>query len=276
MTIVTGMNLFEFEDYKTYVRERIENMPKKGRGEFRRIAEVLGVSSTIVSHVFKGDRHLTSDQALQLSIHLGLNPLETRFFLTLVSMERAATHQLKDYYREELKTLAEQSKAIKNRLRKEIDVISEEFEAQYFSDWKYVAFHLMTALPGYNNIDAISEYFQLPRDQVQQIVTKLINNRLLVEEDGELSTGPINAHLDASKSQLINAHRRNWRLKSLEKINRPASTDTFYSFLTTITPEVQEKIRGELLEVIARINKLGVESDVEELHCMNIDWFQVR
>lgn len=270
------MDLFEYTDYKAYVRDRIQNMPKKGRGEFRKISQVLGVSSTIVSHIFKGDRHLTTDHGLLLSNHLGLNDLETRYFLLLLNMERAASHQLKTYYQKEILALQEQSKSIKNNFVTKLDTLSEEFEALYFSDWKFGAFHLLTAIPGHNTIDAIADYFQFPRDLVQQVVSKLIQNGLLVDDAGKLTIGPFNAYLDPNKSQVINGYRRNWRLKSLEKINHPKESDVFFSSVHAIDSNAQEKVRTLLTECLGEINRLCQEAKAEELHCINVDWFQLK
>ena len=90
------MIIFEFDDYKNFVNTRIIALPRKGRGEYQKIAEYLRVHATLISQIFKGPRELTLEQACELSTYLSLNALETDYFITLVEFRRAGSLKLKE------------------------------------------------------------------------------------------------------------------------------------------------------------------------------------
>ena len=75
------MNLFETDDYKQFVMFRVKAMPKKGRGQLLKMARHLKMHSTMVSHIFRGEKHLTPEQAFRLCEFLGLTEIEQKFFL---------------------------------------------------------------------------------------------------------------------------------------------------------------------------------------------------
>ncbi len=56
------MSVFQFDNYKKYIRYRIESMASRGRGQYTKIANYLGVSPTIVTQVLTGDREFTPEQ----------------------------------------------------------------------------------------------------------------------------------------------------------------------------------------------------------------------
>src|SRR5476649_2027297 len=90
------MRVFDFIDYKAFLRTRVESMPKHGRGQYQKIASHLNVHSTMISQVFGGDKNLSLEQACSLCEFLGLGDLETEFFVALVSRERAGSKSLKN------------------------------------------------------------------------------------------------------------------------------------------------------------------------------------
>ncbi|MBL7542612.1 MAG: hypothetical protein JNL11_02295 [Bdellovibrionaceae bacterium] len=71
------MNLFETLDYKSWVNERIQTLPKGGRGQYKQMSDHMGVNPTIVTQVFNGDRELTPEQASP--VLSGVGPFEVKF-----------------------------------------------------------------------------------------------------------------------------------------------------------------------------------------------------
>lgn len=265
------MNIFEYSDYKLFVRERVQAMPGRGRGQFRQMALKLGVNSTVVSQVFKGARDLSPEQALKLAGFLGLGPLETKYFVNLILIARAGSKDLQDYFRSDLKKLKAESANIKTRVVEHQEV-SDEAKALFYSNWYYSGIRNLSAIPGYDHIDPISEYFGLSRALVKQVVDFLLQAGLITEVNGKLKPGTLSTHLDA-KSPLINGHRRNWRMKALEKLDEVQEPHLFYSSPMSLSKEDKFKIREELVATISKISKRVEKSPEEELACLNIDWF---
>ncbi|MCB0362892.1 MAG: TIGR02147 family protein, partial [Bdellovibrionales bacterium] len=104
------MDVFEFKDYKEFINRTIEAMPKKGYGTYRKIAHHLSINSVMVSQIFKGDRHLTSEQAHRISEFFGLNELATDYFILLVQIQRAGTHTYKSRLEKKLEELRAKSR----------------------------------------------------------------------------------------------------------------------------------------------------------------------
>ncbi len=265
------MEIFKFTDYKKYVLERIVNMPKKGRGHLREISLHLEVNSTVVSQIFKGSRDLTLDQALKFSKFWGMSELESKYFITLVSKERAAGHELKGYYDEELKKIAAEFTDTKNRIREGYAELDDSEKALYYSDWAYVGVRALSSIPKYKNLDAIAEYFDMPRAKVNQILDFLLKTNLCKKENGELQVGTSFTHL-SQDSPFVNIHRRNWRLKAIEHLGKKKE-GLYYSSAVSLSQSDKKWIHEKLLDTISQVSKRVGPSEEEELACLNIDWF---
>ncbi|MBY0316972.1 MAG: TIGR02147 family protein [Bdellovibrionales bacterium] len=265
------MAIFNFTNYKQFVREKVSLMPHRGRGQFRQMALHLGVNSTAISQIFKGSRHLTPEQGLRIAQFLGLSDLETRYFVNMIHKDRAGTHDLRDFYLKEEKKLLAEGKNIKSRII-EHNEISDENKAIFYSNWYYSGLRMLSALPTHNTPEEMADYFGLNRALVNKVITFLVDNGLCVEKDGKISVGPRTTYLD-SNSPLINNHRRNWRLKALEKIQQPHDDDLFYSSPMSMSEKDKEALREELVALIAKFLKRIQKSPEEKLVCFNIDWF---
>lgn len=246
-------------------------MPHRGRGQFRQMALHLGVNSTVISQIFKGDRHLSPEHGIKIAQYLGLSDLETRFFLNLIYKERAGTKELRDHYLQQEKKLLAEAKNIKSRIIEHKE-ITDEHKAIFYSNWYYSGLRMLSAIPGKHNVDEMAEYFGLNRALVQKAVAFLVQTGLCIEKDGKIFVGPQSTHLEA-QSPLINNHRRNWRMKGLEKINHSNDDDLFYSGPMSLSEADKAILREELVALIAKILKRVQKSPEEKLVCLNIDWF---
>ena len=70
-------------DFRPYLRAWAR---AKGRGEFRKISMALKMHTTLVRQVLNGRKCLTEEQASRLCGYMGLNSLETDYFLKLVQI----------------------------------------------------------------------------------------------------------------------------------------------------------------------------------------------
>ena len=92
------LSLFSFSDYKAFIRTWIEQLPKQGRGEFARISRVTGIHKTTLSQIIKGSKDLSLEQAIKVTRHLGLNRIETEYFILLVDRARAGSEELRRHF----------------------------------------------------------------------------------------------------------------------------------------------------------------------------------
>lgn len=104
--------IFEYLDYKIWVKDRIARMPKKGRGQFTALAKHLNTSTANITLIFKGTRNLTLEQAALLSDYFELSKSERRYLILLVNFYRSKSHFHRTLLEEEMSDLRKQESPI--------------------------------------------------------------------------------------------------------------------------------------------------------------------
>ena len=267
------MDLFHTDSYKKWVIHKIESLPNKGRGQYRRIAERLRTNSTIIHQVFKGERDLTPEQALLLSEYFSLSQTEQRFFLLLVNYSRAASAKYQAVLKEEILEARRASAEIKNRVAKGFR-LTEEAKAVIYSNWYYLAIWSLVAIPGFETVETIAVRLNLPRKIVQDAVEKLLSHGLLNSSRGVISIGPTMLHLESSSPHVVR-HHENWRLQAFRRYESPSKLDLFYTAPITLSAKTAEKIRDSIMKMISTMTTDVKESPSEKLYCLGVDWFEV-
>lgn len=267
------IRLYNYQSYKDFINDWIKSLPKAGRGKYLEIATELNAHTTLISQIFKGNRDLSMEQAYQLCDYLGLNKLEVDYFLLLVSKERAGNFELKKYYESKIQTLQSELQDMKSRIKAK-KVLSETDKALFYSNWFYSVIRIATSIEHINTRDEITEYIDLPHKVVNQVVDFLISVSLLFEEDGKLVIGPAITHLEA-KSPLIARHHANWRVKAMERHPKLTDSEFCFSAPLTIADKDASKVRLILKDAIEQISNIVRQSDpVDQIYCVNIDWFK--
>jgi len=267
------MNIYEFTDYKEFLKSWIAALPKNGRGEFRRIALQIRVSTTMISQVFNGTKHLSLELASEVADYLALNDLETDYFFLLVEYGRAGSVRLQQKLKRRIEGRRQEAKKLSSRLAKDAE-LSEATKAIFYSSWIYSGVRMLSALDGFNSADAIAERLKLPRNQVQKVLEFLINEGLVTQKSHRLDLGARRTHI-ASDSPLVTKHHQNWRLHGFQKMIMSDSEPLFYTAPMALSKEVADKVREELPSFIEKINKWILPSESEVVRCLNIDWFEI-
>jgi uncharacterized protein (TIGR02147 family) len=268
------MGIFEYLDYKKWVRDRIQAMPKQGRGQLKKIADHLGASPAIISQVFGGERELTPEQALLLSDFFSLNKAETRFLVALVNFARAGTHRYRESLEEEIEEMRGLSRELSNRVKQNFR-FTDEVKAALYSNWYYLAIWSLTSIEGFGNLESISKRLAIPPRKAREAVEFLLRHALIVEDKrGRLKVGPSLIHLESTSPQ-IPRHHQNWRLQAFRHHENPGHDDVFYSAPVTLSAEEASDLRESIIKFIAEsVNRIK-DSKSEKLFCLNIDWFEV-
>lgn len=268
-----NLDVFEFQDYKKYVGEIIKTLPKKGYGTYRKIAHHLNINSVMVSQIFKGDRHLTSEQAHQVSEFLGLSELATDYFILLVQIQRAGTFVYKKRLEKKRVEILEKSRELKIRLPQDKE-LTEATKATFYSRWYYSGIRLASSIEGTNTIEQIASRLNLTIAQVNSVVHFLVEHGLCVQDGSRISMGPKRTHLGAD-SPLIGRHHLNWRTKAISKIDDMGKNDLFFTAPVALSNEACETVRKELVRLVEKVSETVVNSESETLACLNIDWFRI-
>lgn len=267
------MKVFNFSDYKKFVLAEIKSRPHGGHGEFRKIAKALNVHSTMVTHVFKASLQLSIEQSLALAEYLGLNGLETEYFLALVHFARAGDERTRAHFKSRLKRLKEKSMSVGARLESK-NTLDEGDQAFFYSSWIYAAIRLLSAVPAYQSRDMIAETLELPRARLNRALEFLISRGLCVENGNKILYGNKKTFV-SKESPLAARHHANWRLKIVSQLDRLTEQDLAFTYPTVISAEDFLKLREELVQFLERFKKTCDSSPSEKLYCLNIDWVEV-
>jgi uncharacterized protein (TIGR02147 family) len=262
-----------------------KSLPKAGYGQSRRLADHLGIHTTLVSQVLNDKKTFTPEQAVSACEFFALSEIETDYFLLLVQLDRAGSPALKKNIHRQIEKIREQSKELVNRLSSK-HKLSEEDRAIFYSDWSYSAVRQMMAINGYQQLDSIADYFGFSRRQTKNIIEFLLRVGLCVEvNDGaeaggkegkgtKFKVGPTTTHIESS-SPWVRLHHMNWRQKSIEALNAEGHAKLHYTAPMTLSKADAELVREQIVKLLESVDSIIEPSPSETLFCLNIDWFQV-
>ena len=266
------MDLFEYIDYKKFVHDRIDLMPRKGRGEFKRIAAALRMHSTRVSQIFNSGIDLTLEQAADFCHFWGLSQLESEYFLLLVQKARAGSAHLSKILEAQADGLRAKARHLEARIKTEV-MLSESDRSKFYSSWIYSGVRLATSIPHMNSVDALAEYFDLPRAFVIQIIDFLLEAELCERSGHSIQMKAKSTHLETN-SPLVHRHHVNWRIKALSGLENRRDDEISFTCPASIAKSDQTEIRDLLMKSMDRFLRSARASDPPDtLICLNLDLF---
>lgn len=266
------MSVYEAKEYKSYLKTWVETRPGGGRGEYRKMADSLAISTTMISQVVNGEKHFSMEVASELCDYLALSDREAEFFLLMVESERAGSVRYQQRLKKRLEALREQALKIEERYNTDRDLTEMEM-ARYYSSWVPTGLvHLLATDPKYD-IDGLAQRLKLPREQVAKVMTLLLEAKIVVEKKGQFEIGVKRTYLPPD-SPLVAKHHQNWRLQAFSKMNHQSDTDLFFTVPMSLSAETSAQIRKELRETIVKILDWVGPSPSEVVRCLNVDWFE--
>lgn len=265
--------VFEFKDYKDYVRRWIVSQPNQGHGEKSRIAKHLKCHIAYVSQVLNANSHLSSEQAEALNSHFEHNEEEADFFMLLVQLGRAGTHALERFYARKISKALEQRSLLRNRIADK-KAIDREDQAIYYSAWYYAAIHMGVLVPELRTPRALAKYFGLSTEKTRRAIDFLISTGLIRESQGGLLPGESRIHL-TDDSPMISKHHINWRMQAIQSLDQEAPGELHYSSVVSVSRQDTPRVREILLKAIEEVRKVVKESKDERVCCYAVDLFAV-
>jgi len=264
--------IFDFLSYRSYLTAWIESQGKRAYGLKGKIAEALGISSSLVSQILKSEKSLTPDQTSDLSDFMGLNEIESDYLHLLVEHDRAGSRKFREKLARKITALQVQSRQIGKRVPRNQELTDEQ-KAIYYSSWLYTGIRNLTGITEMNTVDTIATHLHLNRTVVGRVVRFLIENDLCKETESGITYGPASTHVD-KESPFVNKHHQNWRLQAIQQMEGKHDDDLFFSSPMSLSLEAAEEIRKLLPSVIQSVMKISAPSSSEITACLNIDWFR--
>ncbi len=266
------MNVFEFRDYKVFLNHWIKEHPKGGRGQLKKMADYVGVSTTLISQVLKADKHFSMETAAEITEYIGLNNKETEYFLLLIEHQRAGAFKLKKILEKRLEREQSAGAQLKNRLKTDRQ-LSDDEKMQFYSSWMYSAIRILSAVPEMIDAKTISERLNIPLGLTSEIINFLLEKNLCVIENNKLTYGAYRTHI-GKDSPFVVKHHQNWRLKGFQPMELRRDEDLFFTQPMALSKDAAEKIRLMLPGIIEQLHSIGGPSESEVVRCLNIDWFE--
>jgi len=266
------MSLFEFDDYREYLRAHIKALPKGGRGELSKIAELLKVNTTWISQIMSGSQDFNFEQTYLLSQYLGHTDLELEFFSLLVQIERAGNSEYRNHLKKKLAATKSESLKLSKRIFHE-KKLSEQERSIFYSSWIYSAVHIFTSLHEKGvSVDEVSERFDLMKNKTVEILQFLISTGIVVEKSGKYFPGVQSTFVEQGSPHLLK-HHSSWRLKAIQKSENLSETEMMITGQYSISKNDFLKIREGFTEMVKNINNTIKETNPEDIVCLNLDWF---
>ena len=266
-------SIFRFSDYKRFSESYIKSRPKAGRGLLTQLGKSVSMTSAQVSHVMRGDRELTPEQALGAAKFFGLNESETQYFIELVSLARAQTKELRDFVKRRLEALKAEGLELRNQVPAHRE-LSDQEKARFYSSWIYSAVRLLSSVRPLRMED-VMEDFDIPRDRASSILNFLVETSLCVSTSQGVRMGSRSTFIPRS-SPFISKHHANWRSRALDKNEQEIETDLFFTSPVSMSESDFEKFRLRLTELIKEFSAVVKYSPEEVVACLNFDFFRVR
>lgn len=267
------MKIYEFLDYKLFIRRIIEQRPTLGRGAIKKMASVLRVHPSLISQILSGTKDFSVEQANDLAMFFNLTEEETEYFLCLVGIERAGTTRLKIFLQNKRDRLIKsRSNAVQSPSATRV---SKDFDSsKFYSNWCYSAIHLLTGIPKFQKVEAISEYLKLPLGKVQEAIDYLSDLGMVEENDGLVRRIGDQDHERHEGSNAVR-HHINWRLRALERLHKEQSEEQFLTMPIRMSHSDRKNLQTMISEFVSKLKVTVEPSMAEGVSMVTIDLFDI-
>jgi uncharacterized protein (TIGR02147 family) len=237
------------------------------------MAKHLRVHASLLSHVFRGPKDLTPEQACALAEFFTLGELETDYFIAMVERARAGSVNLERSLVRRLKMLRDRHLQIEHRLPAS-KALTLRQQATFYSQWYFSAVRLAAGLDGMSSAEAIASRLKLPIDTVERALEFLLSARLLVRRGDRFFVATKRTHLSAA-APLAAVHHRNWRTKAMAMYDNQRPSDFVFTAAIALAKEDLAKVRELLTQSVASLAKIVEPSKSETLALFNIDFIEM-
>lgn len=266
-------NIFDYSSYKNFLRT-IAGEKNQRKGNKSAIANAIQCQQAYLSQVLYGDADLSLEQIEALSSFLNHGAEEKEFLILLLLKDRAGTQRLKSHFQQQITNILRRRLVITERLGSH-EHISEEDKSKYYSSWIYSAVHIATTIPGLRSVRTLCDYLNVPPEKIIEVLKFLRHVGLVVNKKNEYLPTTKQMRL-GNDSTNITKHHTNWRVRTLEALDREKISDLHYSAVVSLSHEDALKIKDAILEGLKNNLKKIRDSKEEVLYCYNIDFFSMK
>lgn len=263
-------NLFQYRDYKIYLRLYSDRAP---RGFITRLAESAPCQRSYLSKVIGGDIHITTDQCFNISRFLNHNEIEQEYFFALVEHARASSKVYRSHLMEKLNKLREQNEDISHGLKRNTLEVSDK-GAYYYASYLASCIHILISIPEFQKPQAICKELFIPMDLVNFHLEQLVHHGFAKKEKETYKFLGGSLHV-TKHSPYVTFHHQNWRQQAVLNSQRRQPSSVHYTNVQSMSLAAFEMIRQDLLKLIQRAADISGPSKEEVLVSFLADLFVV-
>ena len=276
VTLKNGFNrltqLFEFNNYKVFLRAALNTRAKTQRGVRSRFAEALGCRSGYVTQVLNGKSDLSLEQGNLACDFFGLTDEESEFFLLLLIHGRAGSRHLQSRIEKQISRARENRLNLKNRFN--VKSISLENQTLFYSNWQYLAVLTALSVPQLQTKETLGAYLNLPQKRVAEIIEAMEHWGLIVFKNGKYQPGIYRTHL-GKDSPMLAKHHINWRIQALQSIERQSPQDLHYSSVVSLSEKDALLAKEKLAQSLEEVAAIVAPSPEEKVCSLCLDFFDL-
>lgn len=266
------MRIWDFTHYREYLEYRLG--PEGTRtGLRKKLAAAIPVHTTFVSQVLKGLTDFSLEQAEAINLFLEHTDDEGEYFILLILKDRAGNAKLKMRFESKIKEARDARLNIKKRLESTNEISVKDRE-KFYSNAFYGVLHVLTAIPQFQTLEALSMATKLSLSRVREMIEFLISINVIIETDGKIQAGPKHVHLN-NDSELILKHHINWRQFAITNLQFLDRDDVHYSAGMSLSVEDAFKIKESILSNLKNNLDLVAKSKDEVAYGLCIDFFKL-
>ena len=264
--------VFLHKNYQDYLLTRLGAEGSR-TGLRKKAAEFMGAHPSLISQVLTQRVELNLEQAESLNSFLKHSDSESEFFLLLVQSERAGTQALKQRLRKRMDDIRSERTRIIKRIPENKE-ITEADRDEFYRSWLPGALHVLVSVPQFQTIEALAKNLNFSKEKIEKVLELLVRTGLVVTDGIKYEMGSAHIHLGADHPQ-IQQHHRNWRLKTIEALEKPDSLDLHYSGAVTLSAKDADVIRERFMQFLSENLKLIKASPAEKAYVMSFDFFKL-
>ncbi|MBO9666461.1 MAG: TIGR02147 family protein [Bdellovibrio sp.] len=266
--------LTEFTDYRNFLNYFV-SQPNAQRGLRAEMAKAMQCQAAYLSQVLNGNAELTEDHAFRLVNHLQFSAVEKEYFMLLVRVSRASSHELKSYLKEQAKTIAKAIGNVDDRIAAKKLNEEDAFTKYYFGSWIPSTIHVALASKHYRTSAALAKRLGLSEKKVLECLQALEKNNLAVRNGrNEWTYQGANFHLPKTSPLGVN-HQIHNRLQAIKALQASNEQDLHVSAVFTVAEEDYKNLRKMFLDAIEKAHKKIAAGESDELYGMCLDLYQV-
>lgn len=266
--------IFEFDNYIKYIKFYTKSLPSHGRGFKSLMAKQLKCKTSFISQVLSESQNLSLDQAFLLNELFKHSEAESKYFLTLVQIERAEQKGLKKHLRSEAEKIRNDSLKLKNKITAD-SIKSKEDEFKYFSSADYAYVHILTTIPEFQNKESLLKKLNLNPNYLEKILNYLLKMGYVEYKHGRYLPGPSILHLP-NDSTISSTHHTNWRVQAIKACQAPSDFDLHYSSIVSISEKDFLTIKALMVKHIQEYRSIINPSPCEKAYSLCFDFYEMK